>query len=245
MARPARSDTERFREGMRSAALMHTLARRVGAENPHQFADYFDRQTGMTTQASGKWRLNFAGMKPLSLQQVQLLSRLEPDVRRLCEAGPADLWLALWGEEHDLWSLCRTRFTPVGPTLDDRTWTIVVREFDSERTFDEALAEFEGEFLLAEAYGEPLSLRHLTEAVALYRLHEAASALMPLGIDGDGLCRCIRLCVEDDAVKTELQQLGVFDGVHRELASLMAAPAARTSTLQRWDALAARLDWIA
>lgn len=244
MARPARSDTEKFRGGMRAAALMHTLAGQVGAENPHQFADYFDRRTGMTTQASGKWRLNFIGMKPLSLQQVQLLSRLEPDVRRLHDDGPADLWLAMWGDARDLWVLCRTRFSPVGPMLDDRTWTMVANEFDSEMTFNEALAEFEGEFLLAEAYGERLSLRHLTEAIALCRLLEAASALMPLDIDENGLYRCIRLCLEDDAVTTELQRLGVLEGVQRELASVIAAPAAWAPAMQRWDALAATLHWI-
>jgi hypothetical protein len=59
MARPTRTTTEQLRGGMRAAALMRELAKRVGAVNPHQFAGRFDEHTGMDTQASGKWRLNF------------------------------------------------------------------------------------------------------------------------------------------------------------------------------------------
>jgi len=244
MARAARSETEKLRGGMRAAALMRTLASRVGAENPHQFAEYFDHRTDMATQSSGKWRLNFCGGKPLSPQQLQLLSRIDADAGRLHNSGPADLWLAMWGDMRELWVLCRTRLTPYGPELDDQTWAAVRSEFTREQRFGETLAEFEGEVLLAEAYGEPLTLRHLTEAIVLHRLHASINAAVPLGIDGEGLSRCIRLCLEDDEVTGELQRLGVLDGVRRELAALIAGSAAAIPAVQRWDALSAKLDWI-
>ena len=244
MARPARSEAEQLRGGMRAAALMNALAWRVGAENPHQFAKCFDQRTGMETQSSRKWRLNFSGDKPLSRQQLQFLSRFDADADRLYQVGPADLWQAMWGDVRDLWRLCRTRLTSCGPALDEQTWSAIADVAAVEKTFGEVLAEFEGELLLAEAYGEPLTLRHLTEAVVLYRLHRETNALIPLGIDGDGACRDVRLCLDDENVAAELRRLGILNGVRKELAGVIADPMASVPAIQRWDALASRLNWI-
>jgi hypothetical protein len=194
---------------MRAVALLRWLARRVGAGNPHQFAGWFDQRTGMDTQASGKWRLNFSGGRPLSAQQLQLLSRLDGDVVGLHSNGPADLWLALWGDVRVLWPLCRSRFCGVGPMLDDRTWSAVESEFDDEKTYGAALRNFEGELLIAYAYREPLTLRHLTEAVAFYRLHQYLNSIAPSDVDGVGSYRCVHMCMEDAAVRSELDQLGI------------------------------------
>ena len=46
MARPARSELEKRQGGMRAAALLHVLAARMGAKNPHQFAACFDDNVG-------------------------------------------------------------------------------------------------------------------------------------------------------------------------------------------------------
>lgn len=204
MARPARTMTEQLRGKMRAVALMRELARRVGVENPDQFAGWFDKHTGMDTQASGKWRLNFIGDRPLSPQQLQLLSRLDGDVARLHSDGPADLWQALWGDVRELWPLCRTRFSNVGPMLDDRTWSEIEEEFVDEKTYGAALREFEGELLLADAYGEPLTLRYLTEAIALYRLHQHMNSIAPSDVDGVGTYRSVCMCLDDTAVRNEL-----------------------------------------
>ncbi|QOZ85215.1 MULTISPECIES: hypothetical protein [Chromobacterium] len=212
--------TEQLRGRMRSAALMHELARRVGAENPHQFAGWFDKHTGMDTQASGKWRLNFSGERPLSPQQLQLLSRCDGDVARLHSAGPADLWQALWGDVRELWPLCRTRFSNHGPMLDDRIWSAIADEFNDEKSFGSALREFEGELLLADAYGEPLTLRHLTEAIAFYRLHQHINTVAPSDVDGVGAYRCMHMCLEDSAVRGELTTLGIGDLLANHVADM-------------------------
>lgn len=244
MARPIQSKSERVRGGMRAVALMSELAWHVGAENPHQFAGCFDRCTGMDTQASGKWRLNFSGDKPLSVQQIQLLSRLRADASHLHESGPADLWLAMWGDARHTWRLCRTRLSNLGPSLDDRIWSEIANEFVEEKTFDVTLVQFEGDLLLAEAYGEPLRLRHLTEAVTLYRLYQELNAVVPLEIDGSGICRCVRMCLDDRNVVVELRRYGVLEGVRQELAAIVDQAEAQTSAMQRWDALTAKLRWI-
>ena len=75
---------------------MNSLARKIGVANPHQFALHFDALTGMNTQSSGKWRSSFNGEKALSTQQLQLLSRIDPEVFERHEMGPANLWQAMW-----------------------------------------------------------------------------------------------------------------------------------------------------
>ncbi|MEB0134561.1 hypothetical protein QN362_04360 [Actimicrobium sp. CCC2.4] len=217
MARPARTTTEQVRGKMRAVALLSELARRVGAENPHQFAKWFDEQSGMNTQMSGKWRLNFSGKQPLSPQQLQLLSRRDGDVARLHKNGPAELWRALWGAVCELWPLCRSRFTNDGPMLNDHIWSAVEGEFVNEKPFGSALREFEGELLLADAYREPLTLRHLTEAIAFYRLHQHINSLAPSEVDGVGLYRCVRMCLDDIGVFYKLTLLGIYDDVASEL----------------------------
>lgn len=264
MARPTRTMTEQMRGRMRAVALMRELSRRIGAENPHQFAGWFDERTGMDTQASGKWRMNFSGDRPLSPQQLQLLSRLDGDLARLHGAGPADLWQALWGDVRELWSLCRTRFSNHGPMLDDRIWSAIGDAFSDEKPFSSALREFEGELLLADAYREPLTLRHLTESVAFYRLHQHMNSIAPSDVDGIGAYRSVCMCLDDTAVRNELELLGIYElvanqltsmeldrfeseasyraalGVH-DLAGYISNPQAMISADSRWDAL--RFAW--
>lgn len=217
MVRPTRTTTEKLRGGIRAVALMSELAKRVEAKNPHQFAGWFDERTGMDTQASGKWRLNFNGKQPLSPQQLQFLSHLDGDVARLHFDGPADLWRALWGDVRELWPLCHSRFCSVGPMLDDRTWSEIEGEFGDEKTFGSALREFEGELLLADAYHEPLTLRHLTEAIAFYRLHQHMNSIAPSEVDGVGLYRCVRMCLDDIDVLYKLSLLGIYADAVSEL----------------------------
>lgn len=229
MARPARSDSERRQGGMRAAALLHILAARVGAENPHQFAAHFDDTVGMLTQQSGKWRPNFGGEKPLSAQQRMLLARLDADADLLHENGPAELWKAMWGRLDELQS-------------------ILSGELKQWRTLDVVLAEFEADLLLAEHERAPLALAHLAKAIALYRLHQEVEAIVPLGLDGEGICRCVRLCLDNDQVQQELSYLGVKQTVDAELTSwIVSRPdmeVAWAPAEARWNAVAQRLDWV-
>jgi hypothetical protein len=146
-----------------------------------------------------------------------LLSRLDGEVARLHSNGPAELWRALWGDVCELWSLCRSRFTNDGPMLDDRIWSAIEGEFVNEKPFGSALREFEGELLLADAYREPLTLRHLTEAIAFYRLHQRMNSLAPSEVDGVGLYRCVRMCLDDIDVLYKLSLLGIYADVVSEL----------------------------
>lgn len=229
MARPARSELEKRQGGMRAAALLHVLAARMGAKNPHQFAACFDNNVGTLTQQSGKWRANFSGVKPLSAQQRKLLARLDVDADVLHEDGPAALWKAMWGRLNEL-------------------QPIVSVELEKWQTLDMVLAEFEADLLLAEWEHSPLTLAHLAKAVALYRLHLEVEAIVPLGLDGKGICRCLRLCLNNDQIQQELSSLGVQHAVDSELTSwIVSRPdmeVAWTSSRTRWDALSERLDWV-
>lgn len=161
---------------------MNSLARKIGVANPHQFALHFDALTGMNTQSSGKWRSSFNGEKALSTQQLQLLSRIDPEVFERHEMGPANLWQAMWAPLQGLRSILSTELA-LWPTLE-----VLV-------------AEFEGDLLLAEAYHEPLTIAHLAKAVALHRLvHELNARIIPVGIDGEGTYRAIRRCLDDASV---------------------------------------------
>ncbi|WP_181159729.1 hypothetical protein [Burkholderia gladioli] len=228
---------------MRAAAFLHVLAARLGVENPHQFAKRFDDMLGTSTQTSGKWRLNFAGSQPLSAQQLKLLCRLDTNAYDLHERGPADLWVAMWADERNLWQLCRTRLSPLGASLDDRIWREIADEFVEEKTFNATLSAFEDELLQAEAYGEPLLLRQLTEAVALARLFQSLSALALLPIDGRAISRCMHICLNDRNIAAELRRYGILDGVRQEVAHLSATTVAGTPVTEQWNALTPKLAW--
>ncbi|MGZ7172280.1 hypothetical protein ACXKTX_01255 [Burkholderia gladioli] len=183
----------------------------------------------MATQQSGKWRPNFSGEKPLSAQQRALLAHLDADADVLHENGPAELWKAMWGRLDELQS-------------------ILSCELQEWRTLDMALAEFEADILLAEHERAHLGLAHLAKAIALYRLHQEVEAIVPIGLDGEGICRCLRLCLDNDHVRQELSHLGVKQAVDAELTGWIVSRSdmevAWASAEARWNALALRLDWV-
>lgn len=227
MARPKRTDTEALRSRMRTVALMQELARRVGADNPNQFAKWFDEQADAATQESGKWRHNFNGNRPLSGQQLNWLSKLPAsvDAHAMYQDGPSDLWLAMWADPRDLWTLCRTRLHDTCTDLDSPVWlddAPLPAAHRNDRCLGDMLREFEGELLLAEAYGEPLRLGHLTEAIALYRIYQFTNSIARVNIDGGGVYRCARMCTDNHAVSAELNVLGVYELVVSELEAIEA-----------------------
>ncbi len=246
MARPKRTETEARRSRMRTVALMRELSRRVGAENPNQFAGWFDKQVEATTQESGKWRHNFNGTRPISEQQLNWLSRIpeSSDAREIYWHGPSDLWRALWDEPQALWPICRTRFLEDGPEIDDRIWPHLVAEMETptgtwktnasepeidvwafsvedepsnEYSLQEAMRNFEGELLLAEAYDMPLTLRHVTEAIALHRISQLVTRIGKSSIDMTGAYRCVRMCTDNYAALTTLDAIGIYDDLLDEL----------------------------
>ncbi|MDD1619848.1 MAG: hypothetical protein LUQ11_00090 [Methylococcaceae bacterium] len=254
---------------------MNHLAKRVDANNPHQFAKWYDGQqtaeNRATTVGSGKWAKNFKGQVSLKNEQLELLSGLFPDAWQYYQNGPADLWKALWADPRELWALCRTRYCDDGPEYDDRIWEMFEDErlLRNERSLEKAMAEFEGELLLAEQYGESFTLRHLTEAIALCRLHRFINDVVKTEADGSGIYRCIRICLNDLNVWGELFRLGVVHRVYNVLANMESQylstdesyrlmvgvelhqidsyidnPLEWISSKYRWKALAQKLDWV-
>jgi hypothetical protein len=259
---------------LRTRAMMNVLMKRIGCSNPNQFGAWIncesERFGWRDTQHSKKWyklidgEFTYPPVKP-----VHMLSQLFHDAEHIYNDGPANLWRSLWGNAVDptvLWPLCRTRFDSNGPWFDEITWREIEAEFLNERTFRETIREFEGELLLAVAYGEPLTLNHLTEAVALYRLHQATNCLAVSDIDGVGAYRCIRHCLEEPSIFLELDSYNGFDLVRDELVemeigrltaerSYLASigigrhqvalyaddPLSWIDTAVRWDAI--NLDW--
>jgi hypothetical protein len=217
-----KTTAERQREITRSKALVHMLRDRMGVTSVYGFAGRYDglMQGAASTQDSKKWRPVFNGKQPLTARTLASLSELFPDAAQLHQDGPADLWRAMWG------------------TLEESR-AVVADDLKTWRSFDVTLAEFEADLLLAESYGEPLTLQHLAKAVALHRLHHDL-----LGLDGAGTCRCIRRCLDDENVQAALCRIAVLDEVRANLAAIASDPLACVSADQRWDALEAKLDWI-
>lgn len=217
-----KTTAERQREITRSKALVHLLRDRMGETSIYGFAGRYDglMQGTANTQDSNKWRPVFSGKQPLTARALASLSELFPDAPQLHQDGPADLWRAMWG------SLEESR-------------VVVADDLNAWRSFDVALAEFEADLLLAESYGEPLTLRHLAKAVALHRLHHDL-----LGLDGAGTCRCIRRCLDDENVQAALRRFAVLDEVRANLEVIAGDPLAFVPADQRWDALETKLSWI-
>ncbi|MBK6612611.1 hypothetical protein [Ottowia sp.] len=192
-----------------------------GADNPHQFADLVSDRTG-TFQDPGKWRANFNGVRPFSAQQLQLLRKLDATVSVRWTEGPSGLWIALWGDAlaDQLWRHCRIRFSNDGPGVPDGEWIYRQATFFRERFLQEAVRELEGELLLAEAYGEPLSVRYLSEAIMVYRLCQAVDALAKTCPDAVGPYRCVHLCLGNAGIQGFTQKLGVHEMIEDEVVGL-------------------------
>lgn len=217
---------EREQATVRSVALLNHLASRFGADSHYQFAAIYDESMpdAASSQASGKWRPYFVGERPLPFKLLALLETAFPGAIEFYRQGPKGLWQAMWGPADCL-------RLPISNELS---------EFGS---FDQALAEFEGELLLAEQYRAPLCLEHLSKAVALYRLHYDL-----LGLDGEGACRCIRLCLDSDEVCFGLRELGVRQSVETELdawiMTRLDCEVAWANATHRWEQIAPRLQWV-
>ncbi|MDR5803493.1 hypothetical protein [Caballeronia sp. LZ001] len=213
---------------LQTRTLIRFLMKRIGCENVNQFGIWVNcesvRLGWKDTHNSNKWRKLDDGdfIRP-PVKLVQMLGQLFDDAAHIYINGPANLWQSLWGDATDpnvLWPLCRTRFSNYGPWLDETTWEAIQSELCNERTFYETIRAFEGELLLAIAYEEPLTLNHLTEAIALYRLHQITNTLTVSNVDGAGAYRCIQICLGNKGVYRELQSYLAFDFIHAELVKM-------------------------
>lgn len=199
-------------ESIRTTVLMHQMACRIGTPDHQQFASAYDVAFPdmCSTLASRKWRAYFEGEKgkrPLKPELLENFCALWAEAGQLYRDGPSDLWLAMWGDERKLWRLCRTRCVANGPDYDDHLWRAIESVFTERTTFGEALREFEGSVLMAEAYNHSLSIRYLTEAIAFYRLHRFMNGAAPLDVDGKGAYRCVRICLDNQGVRWALDSL--------------------------------------
>ncbi|BEU19997.1 hypothetical protein [Paraburkholderia sp. 22B1P] len=232
----------------------------VGCTNPNQFGAWINRESERLgwpdTQSSNKWYHLIAGkLKKPPADALRKLSQLFPHADKLFNDGPANLWRALWGDVRDpntLWPLCRSRFFDYAPLVDEITYEIEA-EFFNERTFHETIRMFEWHLIAAMKCKLPLTLNHLTEAIALYRLHQAINCLAVSDVDGVGAYRCIQHCLSDLEIRSQLNE---FDGYHIVRDELVKMEVCRLTTeqsyfesvgIQRHDVLMYAMDplsWI-
>jgi hypothetical protein len=235
------------RRRIRTIVLMHDLLARVGAVNANQFAKWFDSTTeswprriaaepagDMTTQVaetqdSKKWYRIVSGAQPLSERSLSYLQRLFPDARRIFLDGPGRIFEALWGEIDTLWLVCRAvghayEFPDPKQPVDISTFDPDDLEVlaDASLSFEESLYNFECSVLTSKEYGDELTIDRLSEAIALYRIHHAISKLCK--VDGVGAYRCVRMCLNDRAIATQLRKfkshratIDVYESISNEL----------------------------
>lgn len=210
---------------LRTRAMISVLMGRTGCINVNQFGAWINRKSERLgwrdTQHSKKWyKLIDGEFTHPPVKSVHMLGQLFRDAEHIYYDGPSNLWRALWGNASDpavLWPLCRTRFDSEGAWFNEIIWEEIEANCNEERTFRDTIREFEEELLIARAYGEILTLAHLTEAIALYRLHQATNSLARSDVDGVGAYRCIQHCLNDPGIFLELVSYDGFDLVRNEL----------------------------
>ena len=212
-------------EIIRTTALLRIVGRRLGVETRFQFGQMIDNELAKRGYASstqsGHWYGYIGGIRSLSQSRDRLLDSLSviySDANDLYLNGPSDLWTALWGGIDRLWALCRTQYSNLGPFIDDEAWG--TSDKTHNRSFAETLRVFEAELLFAEAYREPLTIRHLTEAISLYRLHRHLDEVTHIPLDCVSAYRCIWMCLEDISIWSVLDELGVFNSVKNLLIAM-------------------------
>jgi hypothetical protein len=213
---------------LRTRVLLKILMDAALCRNLNQFGAWINRESEKLgwpdTQSSNKWYQLMEGrLKKPPVDVVRMLNQIFPYAEALFHDGPSNLWKALWGDSRDphvLWPLCRTRFSDNGPWHNKIAWRGIETQSVSERTFHETIREFEGQLLLAVAYDQCLTLNHLAEAVALYRLHHEINCLAVSDIDGIGAYRCIRICLTQPSIRYQLEWFDAYDFIRDELVNL-------------------------
>ena len=229
---------------------MHELMSRTKSANANQFGKWFDSSTrhwsrvqskhnadsieaqrAGTQEDSKKWYRIVRGEQALSERGLQDLQRLFPDAVRYFDEGPDRLWEAMWGDVDSLWSICGAlvhayEFPDPARKIDKSTLSDpspLELVTGPELSFEESLNNFEGSLLSYRQFGHEISLRDLSESIALSRLHAAVNRLCKT--DGVGAYRCVRLCLDDEGVSLTLKALGehsscidIYETVSKELA---------------------------
>lgn len=211
----------------RSKSLVYGLSGLLGCwGGSHRFSVAYDLATGSQTAIDKRWLRCFQGQVALAPNAVEKLAAVFPafPVQRMYRDGPGGLWQALWGE------------------LGEFSHGVLADDLASFGDFSQAMYEFEADTLLMDAYGllEPeLTVGHLAKAVAYSRLQSGL-----LGLDSSGMALVIRRCMASRIVRAELGMYDVLDEVLDALEPL--ASTEEPSTMQRWDAVAARgrLAWL-
>lgn len=206
---------------------MYGLSCHVGVwGGSHRLSVAYDLATGSQTAIDKRWLRCFQGQVALAPKAVERLAAAFPayPVQRMYRDGPEGLWQALWGE------------------LGEFSRGVLAADLASFGDFSQAMYEFEADTLLMDAYGllEPeLTVGHLAKAVAYSRLQSGL-----FGLDSSGMALVIRRCLASRFVQAELGMYDVLAEVQEALEPL--ASIEEPSTMQRWDAVAARgrLAWL-
>ncbi|MDE1181488.1 hypothetical protein [Paraburkholderia sp.] len=215
---------------VRTRTMLVMLMQFLRCANVNQFGAWVNARSERLgwpdTQYSNKWYQLFDGkIKRPPVGVVRMLEQLFGRAEKYYHDGPANLWRALWGDARDsniLWKLCRTRIERDSNWTDDFSWRYIEAKSTKEKTFRQTLFDFEVDLLCAieSPSGVELTLRHLTEAVALYRLHRALNHLAVSDVDGVGAYRCVVCCLEDNEISSKLRDYGAYDFVRSELEAL-------------------------
>lgn len=207
---------------------MWELSHRAAQPWPDLFANWFDQQmmskglhNRANTAENNRWIASFKGRTALQAEQLDLLQELFGDAHDFYYKGPSNLWIALWGEPDELWSLCKTKLNTDAHFLEDSDWKEIISSKNNELDICEALRIFEGEVMLAtESNFQDLPFGYFVEAIALYRLHSYASKIFKLNSDGIGAYRSLFQCALNADTKITLFFLGIFSDIKEELISM-------------------------
>ncbi|MFL9855115.1 hypothetical protein PQR72_05160 [Paraburkholderia madseniana] len=213
---------------LRTRTMLMMLMQFLKCTNVNQFGAWVNRRSERLgwpdTQSSNKWYHLIDGkIKRAPVGAVRMLDQLFGCAEKYYDDGPSNLWRALWGDTRDqnvLWKLCRTRICTSGNWTDDSKWSYIESNATKEKAFRQTLFDFEADLFFATESGTTLRLRHLTEAVALYRLHRALNRLAVSDVDGVGAYRCVIHCLETDEISSELKSYGAYDIVRSELEAI-------------------------
>lgn len=207
---------------------MYELSSRVTMPFPDTFASWFDQEMtkkGLykraNTAESNRWVPSFKGRTALQREQLDLLQELFSDAHDFYSRGPSNLWIAMWGDLHLLWPLCKTRAEIMAHFKTEDYWKYERPHKESETDICEALRLFEGEIMLAtETNYHDLPIGYLVEAIALYRLHSHTSELLTLATNGIGAYRTIYQCLFNAEIAATLLRLDILENIKNELTTM-------------------------
>lgn len=216
MSRP-RNSKDKQRLQLKTVALMNGLRIRTGAQNVSQFSEWINQRTEHLgwpdMKDSNKWYKYFKGDVSQEPRRVlRLLKELFPETFSFFNEGPARIWTAMWSQSAEtLWSICGFTGCEYPDQYSDEGTCLTGQPL----AFCESAYNFECSLLMKIDFGETLELRDLTDSIAIYRIHQMINSIHKT--DEIGPYRCVRICLDDTNIISELKSLGIYELIDEEL----------------------------